>query len=62
MCVNVYGGPHAQRVTNSWGVTVDMRAQLQAHQGILVFKLDNRGRYYIGDLVAISVHLVSVIP
>jgi dipeptidyl-peptidase-4 len=40
----VYGGPHAQRVTNSWGVTVDMRAQLQASQGILVFKLDNRGR------------------
>jgi dipeptidyl-peptidase-4 len=41
--VSVYGGPHAQRVTNSWGVTVDMRAQYLAAQGYLVFKLDNRG-------------------
>ena len=41
--VSVYGGPHAQRVTNSWGLTVDMRAQYLAQQGFLVFKLDNRG-------------------
>ncbi len=41
--VSVYGGPHAQRVTKSWGLTVDMRAQLLASQGYLVFKLDNRG-------------------
>lgn len=41
--VSVYGGPHAQRVTNSWLLTVDMRAQYLAGQGFLVFKLDNRG-------------------
>ena len=41
--VSVYGGPHAQRVTNSWGLTVDMRAQYLASQGFLVFKLDNQG-------------------
>jgi len=41
--VSVYGGPHAQRVTNSWGLTVDMRAQYLSQLGFLVFKLDNRG-------------------
>lgn len=41
--VSVYGGPHAQRVANSWLLTVDMRAQYLASQGFLVFKLDNQG-------------------
>ncbi len=41
--VSVYGGPHAQRVNNSWGQTADMRAQYLRSQGFLVFKLDNRG-------------------
>lgn len=41
--VSVYGGPHAQRVTASWGMTVDMRAQFLASRGYRVFKLDNRG-------------------
>ncbi|MDQ3458107.1 MAG: S9 family peptidase [Deinococcota bacterium] len=41
--VSVYGGPHAQRVTNGWDMTVDMRAQALASLGFLVFKLDNRG-------------------
>lgn len=41
--VSVYGGPHAQRVQNSWAMTVDMRAQYLARQGFLVFVLDNRG-------------------
>ncbi len=41
--VSVYGGPHAQRVTDSWDMTVDLRAQWLANQGYLVFKLDNRG-------------------
>ncbi len=41
--VSVYGGPHAQRVTDSWGLTVDMRAQYLSRLGFLVFKLDNRG-------------------
>ena len=41
--VSVYGGPHAQTVTNTWGMTVDMRAQRLASLGFVVFKLDNRG-------------------
>ncbi len=41
--VSVYGGPHAQRVQNSWGMTVDMRAQYLRAVGFLVFVLDNRG-------------------
>ena len=41
--VGVYGGPHAQMVTNSWPMTADLRTQYLAEQGFLVFKLDNRG-------------------
>ncbi len=41
--VSVYGGPHAQMVTNGWGPTVAMRAQHLRRQGFLVFTLDNRG-------------------
>lgn len=41
--VSVYGGPHAQRVSNSWGMSIDMRAQALRDRGFLVFKLDNRG-------------------
>ncbi len=40
--VNVYGGPHAQQVTNAWagGLSLD---QVFAHQGYVVWALDNRG-------------------
>ena len=41
--VYVYGGPHAQMVTQSWGQTVNMRAQYLRSLGFLVFVLDNRG-------------------
>ncbi len=41
--VSVYGGPHAQRVENSWNLTVDLRAQYLAQQGFVVLKVDNRG-------------------
>lgn len=41
--VSVYGGPHAQRVADSWGSTVDMRAQALRSRGYLVIKIDNRG-------------------
>lgn len=41
--VAIYGGPHAQRVTDSWGTTVDMRAQALRSRGYLVIKVDNRG-------------------
>jgi dipeptidyl-peptidase-4 len=41
--VSVYGGPHVQQVGDSWGMSVDLRAQYLAAHGFLVFKLDNRG-------------------
>ncbi len=46
--VSVYGGPHAQRVVNSWGTTVDMHAQALRSRGYLVVKIDNRGSYRRG--------------
>ncbi len=41
--VDVYGGPHAQRVLNAWRGTANMRAQYLCSLGFLVFILDNRG-------------------
>jgi dipeptidyl-peptidase-4 len=41
--VSVYGGPSVQRVTNSWQMTADLRAQNLSRLGYLVFVLDNRG-------------------
>ena len=41
--VSVYGGPHAQRVTDSWGTTAVMRNQYLRSLGFLVVMADNRG-------------------
>lgn len=41
--VLVYGGPHAQMVTNSWNMTSAMRAQYLRSLGFVVFIVDNRG-------------------
>ena len=41
--VEVYGGPHLQNVTKSWGCTADLRAHHLRLSGYLVLKLDNRG-------------------
>jgi dipeptidyl-peptidase-4 len=41
--VYVYGGPHAQMVTNSWLGGSNGWMQLMAQQGYIVFTLDNRG-------------------
>ncbi|WP_394129548.1 DPP IV N-terminal domain-containing protein [Shewanella maritima] len=40
--VRVYGGPHAQLVTNSWS-GADYFSQYLLQQGYIVFQLDNRG-------------------
>ncbi|WP_445426691.1 DPP IV N-terminal domain-containing protein [Alishewanella sp. HL-SH06] len=45
--VSVYGGPHAQRVTNSWSQR-NLYLHYLAQQGYLVFQLDNRGSYNRG--------------
>ncbi|MCL4543949.1 MAG: hypothetical protein M1118_05005 [Chloroflexi bacterium] len=46
--VSVYGGPHAQLVTNGWGLTASMRAQYLAERGFVVFSINNRGSYRRG--------------
>ena len=46
--VMVYGGPHAQSVRNSWsGLTWD---QALAHQGFVIWQVDNRGSAGRGHL------------
>lgn len=41
--VYVYGGPHAQMITNSWLGGSDMWLYYMAQQGFVIFTLDNRG-------------------
>ncbi|MEY3075607.1 MAG: hypothetical protein RJB25_1250, partial [Bacteroidota bacterium] len=41
--VYVYGGPHAQMVTNSWLDGANLWMYWMAEQGYLVYTLDNRG-------------------
>lgn len=41
--IDVYGGPHAQRVANSWEGRNSYWHQVMAQKGYVVFKLDNRG-------------------
>ncbi|HEX7734826.1 MAG TPA: S9 family peptidase [Ktedonobacteraceae bacterium] len=43
LVVSVYGGPGAQSVTDTWSLTIDLRAQYLAQQGFVVLKVDNRG-------------------
>lgn len=55
LIVAVYGGPHHQSVTNTWGLTVDLRAQYLAQNGFAVLKVDNRGS--AGRGLAFEAHL-----
>jgi len=48
LVVWVYGGPHVQQVTRSWGPTVAMRAQLLRQEGVAVAVVDNRGSWNRG--------------
>ena len=41
--VYVYGGPHAQMVTNSWMAGASMWLYYMAQKGYVVFTVDNRG-------------------
>ena len=43
--VAVYGGPHAQMVTDAWARTVALRAQHLRALGYLVVAVDNRGSW-----------------
>jgi dipeptidyl-peptidase-4 len=53
--VSVYGGPHAQTVTNTWE-HVSPRDSLLASRGFLVWKLDNRGMAARGTAFEFPVH------
>jgi dipeptidyl-peptidase-4 len=48
LVIYVYGGPHAQVVTDSWELTIDLQAQYLVQHGVAVFKLDGRGSYHRG--------------
>lgn len=52
--VDVYGGPGAQRVTNSWAVGFN---QLLARRGYVVFQLDGRGSGGRGERFEAASHL-----
>lgn len=41
--VNVYGGPHAQMVTNTWLTAGELWMHHMAQEGFIVFTLDGRG-------------------
>lgn len=41
--VYVYGGPHAQMITDTWGGGASLWMYWMAEQGYLVYTLDNRG-------------------
>ena len=42
--IEVYGGPHAQLIRNSWGVT-SLRDHFFAEKGFILWSLDNRGSW-----------------
>ena len=46
--VYLYGGPHAQVVTNQWAGNRGLLFQHWANKGYVVFTLDNRGSNYRG--------------
>jgi len=46
--VDVYGGPHAQRVTNTWGARNTYWHHMMASRGFVIFSLDNRGSWNRG--------------
>lgn len=52
--VEVYGGPHVQRVANDWRPLGD---QFYTHQGYIVFRLDNRGSWNRGKRFEDVIHL-----
>eukprot|EP00941_MAST-03F_sp_MAST-3F-sp1_P005657 g5657.t1 len=48
LIVSIYGGPHVQRVQNSWGATADLRARYFSTRGYLVMRCDSRGSFRRG--------------
>jgi dipeptidyl-peptidase-4 len=46
--VYVYGGPHAQMITNSWMASAAMWMYYQAEKGYIIYTVDNRGSGHRG--------------
>lgn len=46
--IYVYGGPHSQMVSNSWGAGMRFWEMLMAQKGYIVYVQDNRGTAYQG--------------
>ena len=43
LIVNIYGGPAAQLVRNTWGGSTELFHQILAQRGFAIFAVDNRG-------------------
>lgn len=54
--VYVYGGPHAQMITNSWLDGANLWMYWMAEQGYIVFTLDNRGSAERGVAFESQIH------
>lgn len=54
--VYVYGGPHAQLVTNSWMGGASFFLYYMAQEGYVIFTLDNRGSAHRGREFEQAVH------
>lgn len=54
--VYVYGGPHAQMITNSWTAGAGLYLYYLAQEGFLVFTLDNRGSANRGEAFEQCIH------
>jgi dipeptidyl-peptidase-4 len=54
--VYVYGGPHAQLITNSYLTGANLWMHWMAEQGYLVFTLDNRGSAHRGFQFESQIH------
>lgn len=52
----VYGGPHIQLVTNSWGLTASLRAQYLRSLGFCVVMIDGRGSARRGHAFEAAIH------
>ena len=52
----VYGGPHAQLITNSWLNGASLWMHWMANQGYIVFTLDNRGSTNRGFAFESQIH------
>ncbi len=54
--IYVYGGPHAQLVTNSWMYGASLWMYWMANQGYIVFTMDNRGSAHRGFEFESQIH------